>query len=616
MTKRNISYRKECCLIPTDKLKKKKVIRHNEYYDTQKVFDKLYLQSKNNQNFYKLYDLIISRENILLAYRNIKKNKGSKTKGVNDSTIIHIGEKEPDKLVEYIRNRLSNYQPMAVKRVEIPKPNGKMRPLGIPTIQDRIIQQCIKQILEPICEAKFYKHSYGFRPNRGTHHAIARTMRLMQISQFHYVVDIDIKGFFDNVNHGKLLKQIWSLGIRDKRVISIISKMCKAEIKGSGIPKKGVPQGGILSPLLSNIVLNELDWWIASQWECYDTRHQYSGRHKYRALKKTNLKEVFIVRYADDFKLFCTDRKTAIKIFEATKMWLKERLSLEISSEKSKIINLKKNYSEFLGIKLKLHKKNKKMVVRSHLTDKSIKNCKMKLVECIKAIQREVSVGNVYKYNSTILGMQNYYRVATNVFLDFDKIAFEVNRIIKNRLKNIVSTKGIKSRTYQNLYGHSKAQAKYIQGITLFSIYSIKTVPPMCFSQDICNYTAKGRALIHNKLQMVNITVLRYLMDNPIQGESTEYNDNRLSLFTAQGGKCYVTGNKLKIGDIHVHHKKPRHKGGSDEYKNLVIVSGDVHKLIHATQNETIEKYMKKIENSNMKKLNSLRKKVGNCVIM
>lgn len=147
--------------------------------------------------------------------------------------------------------------------------------LGIPTIEDRLIQQCIKQILEPILEAKFYEHSYGFRPERNTGHAIARVQALTK-KGYHFVVDIDIKGFFDNVNNGKLLKQLWTLGIREKRLLSVISRMLKAKIDGIGIPEKGTPQGGILSPLLANVVLNELDWWIASQWSDFPThQHQY-----------------------------------------------------------------------------------------------------------------------------------------------------------------------------------------------------------------------------------------------------------------------------------------------------------------------------------------------------
>ena len=148
---------------------------------------------------------------------------------------------------------------------------------------------------------------------------------MIQKRGLHYVVDIDIKGFFDNVSHGKLLKQMWNMGIQDKRVLSIISAMLKAEVAGIGFPQKGTPQGGIISPLLSNIVLNELDWWIASQWENMPTRknREYARSdngvidksQKYEMLRKGSaLKECYIVRYADDFKIFCRKRSDAVKL--------------------------------------------------------------------------------------------------------------------------------------------------------------------------------------------------------------------------------------------------------------------------------------------------------------
>lgn len=403
----------------TTKNLKRKQLRYNEYYNMQQIFDNLYNKSKNKPNyrFYKLIDIITKAENIELAYRSIKRNTGSYTKGTDSITIKELEILTVDEIVKEVQSRMANYLPSKVRCVLIPKPYSEKRPLGIPCIWDRLIQQCIKQVLEPICEAKFYNHSYGFRPNRGCQDALTRCSHLMQLTKLHYVIDIDIKGFFDNVNHEKLMKQMWNLGIQDKQLLCIIGKMLKSPIDKEGIPTKGTPQGGILSPLLSNIVLNELDWWIANQWEYMQTKKDYSrirdnkgtprvdNSHKYRAMKTTNLKEIYIVRYADDFKLFCRNYNTASKIFIATKNWLKERLGLDISPEKSKIVNLKTNYSEFLGIKFKVTPKRNKFVLKSHMSDERKEKAIKTLKDRIDVIGKNATPRNVNLYNSTILGI-------------------------------------------------------------------------------------------------------------------------------------------------------------------------------------------------------------------
>lgn len=192
----------------TEKTKKKQKLRNNEYYDIQEMLDNLYEQSKEGKTFHKLVEIITSKANIELAYRNIKKNKGSRTKGTNETTIDILGKEFNDDIVEYVRRRLENYIPQKIRRVEIPKSNGKTRPLGIPTMEDRLIQQCIYQILEPICEAKFYAHSYGFRPNRSSHHAVSRAMYLINKHKLHYAVNVDIKGFFRQCRSWKIAKTI------------------------------------------------------------------------------------------------------------------------------------------------------------------------------------------------------------------------------------------------------------------------------------------------------------------------------------------------------------------------------------------------------------------------
>jgi hypothetical protein len=391
--------------------------------------------------------------------------------------------------------------------------------------------------------------------------------------------------------------------------------MLKAEIEGEGIPNKGVPQGGVNSPLFSNVVLNELDWWIANQWENLPTKHEYKRKYdKYEAMRKTKLKDVWIVRFADDFKLLCKDYKTAQRIFKATKMWLKERLGLDISPEKSKITNLRKNHSVFLGFKLKVRKgKGNEYTCRSHMSEKAIAKAKETIKDKIRILQKSPSVENVNKYNSTVLGLHNYYKIATMVTKDFAEIAYIVNKSLRCRTKSIRSDEGDDSKAFEKYYGKYNYKKVYVAKVVLFPIAARSFEIPMGFSQDITSYSIEGRKKIHTNLRF-DTNIMTFLMSNPVRGESTEYNDNRTSLYAGQLGKCYITGQFLRIGSMEVHHKVPREQGGGDEYSNLKYVIEPVHKLIHATKPETIVYYrnMLKLKGNSLKKLNKLRSLVGN----
>lgn len=595
----------------------------------QSVFDELYENSLAKCEFKNLISIITTEENIRLAYRNLKKNAGSRTPGTDGKTIADLAEMSEAELIHVVRKKFEWYQPQSVRRKEIPKGNGKTRPLGIPTIMDRLIQQCILQVMEPICEAKFCDTSNGFRPNRGVENALAQAEKHMQTSNLHIVIDIDIKGFFDNVNHGKLLRQIWAMGIHDKKLLCIISAMLKAEVAGIGFPEKGTPQGGIISPLLSNIVLNELDWWITSQWVGMPTRHEYSGRihetgtkdqsKKYRELRKTKLKECYIVRYADDFKIFCKKHSDAVKLFEATKAWLKERLGLDISPEKSKIVNLKHDYSDFLGFRIKVHKgKDNKYVVISHIAPKALDRIKDTAKEKVKAIQHSSGEIGEYKvindYNSFIMGVHNYYRMATAASPDIQQLAFEIKIAIKNRLQERVQRrKNQNIPTYAKRYAKSK-EIRFIGKNILLPIGYMQHHPPIHKKKSVNKYTADGRAEIHKNLESVDMTILHILMRNPNMSASAEYNDNRISLYVAQQGKCAVTKERLSLEDIHCHHKLPKSLGGKDDYANLIILHERIHRLLHATQEETISAIMQtvQLDKRQLDKLNKLRKSVGN----
>lgn len=632
-----------------DKAKKKAKLRHAEYYDFQKVQDKLYADSQNGRIFKHLIEIIVLPENIRLAYRNIKANHGSKTAGTDGRTIKDLENLPDEKLVALVQRKLGWYEPQSVLRVEIPKSSDptKKRPLGIPTILDRLIQQCVLQVLEPICEAKFHDHSFGFRPNRSQEHAIALVYKNIQLSHYYYVVDIDIKGFFDNVNHGKLLKQMWTMGIRDKKLLSIISAMLKAEVAGIGFPEKGTPQGGIISPLLSNIVLNELDWWIASQWENFPTRKKYATGtnyngtenkgNKYKMLRDyTKLKEVTCVRYADDFKLFAKSYRQAEKLFYAVEGWLKGRLGLAISPEKSKIVNLREMYSEFLGLRIKATNhggsNSSKYVVESHIREKSLDKIKSDMKRLIHDIEfpghgKRAEHAAVTRFNSYVIGVHNYYSMATFICHDFHELAFSVHKSLNARLKKRLKTaKEVKKRKLgyvipdyiKERYGNSE-QLKFVRGYALAPIGYVKHRNPMLKRRITNSYTPEGREAVHKMLgKSIDTGIMHYLMRNPIPYRTAAYNDNRISLYCAQYGKCAVTGRKLEIKEIHCHHKLPKYLGGTDEYKNLVIISEDVHRLIHATSPETIRKYLEKLklDPKQLKKLEKLRSlaKVESCL--
>ena len=612
---------------------KKSKIRYTEYYDLQSVFDNLYAESARGKTFQNLMPLISSENNIMLAYRTIKGNKGSYTPGTDRRTIKNLASMSEEEFVRMIQKQFSWYKPRPVRRVEIPKPDGRTRPIGIATIVDRIVQQCILQVLEPICEAKFSEHSNGFRPNRSTETAVAECCRLMQIQHLHYAVDIDIQGFFDNVSHSKLIKQMWTMGIRDKKLLCIIRQMLKAPVAlpdgKLSYPSRGTAQGSVLSPLLSNIVLNELDWWVSSQWENMPTHHEYKTRangngteiksHVYRALRGSGLKEMHIVRYADDFKIFCRTWRDALRTFKAVKLWLQDRLGLDISAEKSKVINMKRKYSDFLGFKLKVIPKGKKYVVCSHMRDKAVAKAKDTIAAAITEIQNagneKAQYAAIQNYNSVVFGLHNYYRIATRVSGDFGKLAWGLKKRMENRLPGLTRDGKLQNGYIQERYGKSK-QLRFLNGHPLIPIGYVQTKDAQHKPKAVNRYTPEGREQIHKNLGF-NTETMIWMMRNPVLGKTIEYADNRISLFAAQYGKCAVTGEELLPHNVHCHHKIPLKDGGTDSYGNLVLVTEEVHALIHAVHDDTVQKRLQRLQldKKQMKKLNNLRKMAGMSVI-
>lgn len=483
-------------------------INYSEYVpDIKGMQAKLYNESKNGKTFKKLMGYVSTPDNIIAAYDNAVKFVSKRNSG--DCPIKGYSRYEAmdnTDIVNDIRTRLGNYLSGKVRLSETTRQSGKKTVWGIANMADLTIQQCILQVLDPICEAKFYDWSYGFRPQRTVEQALGQIYRIMQRSHISYAVSLQIDDIYANVNHKKLLRQLWSLGIQDTTLHQIIKQMLKAPIcaeDGSASQSdKGIIQCGILMPFFLNVVLNELDWWIHSQWvgQCDIMKNppqiqiRDDGRdrsHEYRALRRTNLKEMYIVRYADEFIVFCTDKDKAQRTMYAMTDWIEHRLKLCIAETSTGVVNLKRKCFEFMGFRIKLTEKGGKYVVRSGMSDEAIKYTKQRLKELIKEIEHNPNKTRLYKaikaYNMRVVDTHDYFRFATHCCDDFHSIQHYVNTLIKNRLE-ISKSGSIADKTLAKRYGDS-GQLRYVAGSAIVPVGFCKSKRPMCKKNNVDPYS-------------------------------------------------------------------------------------------------------------------------------
>ena len=567
-------------------------LRNNEYYCMQEEFDVLNKRSKNKYVFHDLMKYINEDTNMRLAYRNIKNNGGRKARGLSGKNMDFISKMKLYKYLKKIKEQLDNYKPSMIKRVGIPKSNGKIRYLGIKEPIDKIVEQAIYQVLNPILIPKFHNNSNGFIEGRSCSRAISQMTNYIVKEKLYYVVDIDIKGFFDNIDHGKLLKQLWQLGIRDKNLLSIISKMLKAEVKGVGIPNKGTPQGGILSPLLANVVLNELDWWLDS---------------------KKN-KGIRFVRYADDFKILCPTYQIASDMLDKTTIWLKKRLKLEVSDEKTKIVNLKKTNSYFLGFRFKLKKHKGTLKVVSNMTDKAIKNTTDKLKKQVREIKKskwnkKKCKEEIDKYNSMVIGIHGYYCKATNILSNLQKLGFIINAYInKNFLGVLTFDEDINEDNFVvKTYGK---KIPYIRGKPLALIEKVKYQEPKYKGDKIDYYDSKSRDKFYKELKIKNLYMIEVILKNSYLKETVEFNDNVISKFCGQLGK-YAFTNKMILDISNLKVVKRENTPFNNKYDNIILVEKKVKELIEKKEvDDLIEmiRLKKGLTSKQLEEINIVRK--------
>lgn len=324
-----------------------------------------------------LMEKVLDRENLLKALRNVKRNGGAP--GVDGMTVEELSnylKREWPKIRERLMS--GTYEPQAVKRVEIPKPGGGIRKLGIPTVLDRFIQQAIMQVLQQEWDATFSESSFGFRPKRSAHQAIKRSQEYLR-EGYQWVVDMDLEKFFDRVNHGKVMTEVRKR-INDKRVINLILRFLRTCISHEGKliqPEMGTPQGGPLSPLLANLLLDKLD-------------------------RELELRGHRFVRYADDANIYVRSKRAGQRVLGSITNYLEKHLKLAVNESKSAVDRPWKR--QFLGFTFSVK-------LNRRISDKSIKRFKSRIREITSRVRGRRIEAIVKELRQYMLGWQMYFNI-------------------------------------------------------------------------------------------------------------------------------------------------------------------------------------------------------------
>ena len=536
----------------------------------REIQDKLYQHSKEVFNaggrpaFKGLLEIMSAEPTIITAIHNIKSNHGSETPGVDSKTMRKDYLQKPFPwVIKDIQKAFRYFEPQKIRRVYIDKPGkAEKRPLGIPTIRDRIVQEGMRIVLEPVLEAQFFEHSYGFRPMRDAAMALEHIDILMHNKGHYWIVEGDISKCFDRIDHSILLKRLYHMGVKDRRVLQIIKAMLKAGIMDEcEVNEEGTPQGGLISPLLANAYLDIMDEWVSKQWEKKETRYQYSTQSgRYHALHKTSLVPGYLVRYADDF-VIVTDTRTHAEDWKSRlQTFLQTRMKLTLSQEKTLITDIRKKHIRFLGYEFKMVPgKSRRGYIPRTLPDRDrLKRKVDQIAEEIKKIpanySKEQLISEINRINSKVRGVIQYYQCCTWVNISLNKHSRRLQLIAKSRLRQYKG-KWIPANETQNLPRIHQQHRQKIPSVKYRDIYIGFTALSFCKwertapkNQEETPYTEFGRQLNFERTKKRRIQARLDEMYSDKAGRAISYGKwGRLNNFEFIMNRAYALNrDKLK----------------------------------------------------------------------
>ncbi len=609
--------------------------------ELRKTTDELYNIAKtafevgNRPSIRGLVEIISSETTIVTAIHNIKSNKGSKTPGVDFKTMQKDYLEKPYKwVIEDIQNAFKKFTPQKIRREYIDKPGkAEKRPLGIPSIRDRIVQECMRIVLEPILEAQFFNHSYGFRPMRDTQMALQRITDLVHKTGYYWVVEGDISKCFDKINHGILLKRLYHMGIKDRRVLQIIKAMLKAGIIGEcEINEDGTQQGGIISPLLANAYMDMFDEWLSNQWENKRTKYKYSVQWgKMASLReRSNLIPAYLVRYADDFCVITDSREHAEFLKCRIQEFLQDQMKLNLSNEKTLVTDLRKEYIKFLGYEYKVVKgKAKKGYITRTIPNRNRLKPKVdSICEEIKNIHihanREQVIHSINLINSKIRGLINYYSNCSWVNVAMQAFGHRIAMVAYRRLKQYKG-EWIPAKETQNLNNVHKNYKQKIPAIKYGDIFIGVTNLAFCSwerifqkNQNETPFTEEGRQkhFKRTKKKRQNARLDEILTERTSmliaygitdKNYNFEYYMNRAYALNRDKVKCRCCGKWLYSGIVCTHRINPYLPINKiNKVPNLASMDKACFEIVNDAKAE-----ISHLETETRRKIESFRKRLG-----
>lgn len=548
-----------------------------------------------------LHIMVYDENNVAFAVRQLSQSPGRMALGPDGTNYKTLENYSVMELAEIVKTRLLTKQMDYVRRTYIPKGNtGKMRPLGICSIWDKLVEKCIQLVVEPFCETKFVLSSFGFREQVSQHNALAKVKRKCQTMP--YALSIDLRDYFGTIDPNVTYRELWHIGMRDQVILNYIYRFIKKGYYEDSCKVEdplGSPQGSILGPLISNVYLHRFDVWLRDQGDCWHDKSvtKFHSGHKVRNLERTKLKAGTHVRYADDILVLCKDYQDAVRFRHSITRYLTRNMKLEINEEKTKIYDLTKEKMKYLGYDFyvcNLTSKNVQGVFTVSNTlpkgkeDEIVSRCK----ELLRAIKKNPCFATIHDWNVYVAGLHNYYKGMTHFHQSFHKIGWRIMKLFYHTMnKRITFT--TEQSFKQNFHG-GKYSSWGKNGYYCFNSYPVIEIDWANWDSGlICYMKCKIRDNPYHYGEKkhkpgVSLEAIGYLVNTSKYIKSSRLAMFRISKYSSVKGISYLSGEFVPVQEYHCHHIKPREKGGTHDFDNLCVLSEMEHQILHSKTPEQL----------------------------